>query len=186
MLEQKFEKLIKELDNVKAEKEKSDARLDQSKSQLQSAMKDLEKVRHRCDELATESSSAMEEKTKLMESLAVAKKEAQNSRRGDSSGRSRGSNGSNFTVDQLSTHLSVLKRRLACPVCNDRDKACILLRCRHMFCKHCVDENIKVSCHHEWFSQFLSCTKNLHCVIYPIIFLRIEAESALHVANVLT
>jgi len=53
------------------------------------------------------------------------------------------SSGSEFTVDQLSTQVQVLKGRLACPVCNYRDKNCILLRCRHMFCKHCVDENIK-------------------------------------------
>merc|ERR1712151_488290 len=82
-----------------------------------------------------------------MEALAVAKREAQDSAKKSSSinsvGKARGSNGSSFSVDQLTTHLSVVKRRLACPVCNDREKQCILMRCRHMFCKHCVDENIK-------------------------------------------
>ena len=125
-----------------------EARLNQSKSQHESATKDLEKVRDRCNELVKECSTAEQEKIKLKESLAIAKKEAKDSQKKASSienvGRSKGSNGSAFTVEQLTTHLTVVKRRLACPVCNDREKQCILLRCRHMFCKHCVDENIKV------------------------------------------
>jgi len=145
-LEQEVDKLKKELNTVRSENDKTEARLNQSKSQLQSTTNMLDKIQRRCNELASESSSATEGKTKLMESLAIAKKETRDLRRAnsaESSGRPRGSNGSSFTVDQLQTHLSVLKRRLACPVCNDREKACILLRCRHMFCKHCVEENIK-------------------------------------------
>jgi E3 ubiquitin-protein ligase BRE1 len=47
-----------------------------------------------------------------------------------------------FTVDQLNTQISVLKGRLACPVCHYRDKECIIMRCRHMHCKQCVEERI--------------------------------------------
>jgi E3 ubiquitin-protein ligase BRE1 len=49
---------------------------------------------------------------------------------------------SSFTVEQLQTQVSVLKNRLACPVCHYRDKECIIIRCRHMHCKQCVDERI--------------------------------------------
>jgi E3 ubiquitin-protein ligase BRE1 len=49
---------------------------------------------------------------------------------------------SSFTVDQLNTQISVLKSRLACPVCHYRDKECIIMRCRHMHCKQCVEERI--------------------------------------------
>jgi E3 ubiquitin-protein ligase BRE1 len=52
------------------------------------------------------------------------------------------SSGSAFTVDQLNTQISVLKGRLACPVCHYRDKECIIMRCRHMHCKQCVEERI--------------------------------------------
>ena len=52
------------------------------------------------------------------------------------------SGASAFTVDQLNTQISVLKGRLACPVCHYRDKECIIMRCRHMHCKQCVDERI--------------------------------------------
>jgi E3 ubiquitin-protein ligase BRE1 len=52
------------------------------------------------------------------------------------------STASAFTVDQLNTQISVLKGRLACPVCHYRDKECIIMRCRHMHCKQCVEERI--------------------------------------------
>ena len=144
-LEEKIEKLNTELNKVQSEKFKTEALLNQSKRQLQASVKDLDVIRKRCDELAGESTATVKEKTKLMESLAVVKKSAQNSfERTNSMGKSYSSNGS-FTVDQLNTHLSVLKRRLSCQVCNERDKECILLRCRHMFCKQCVEKNIKVS-----------------------------------------
>ena len=52
------------------------------------------------------------------------------------------SGGGSFTVEQLNTQVSVLKQRLACPVCHYRDKSCIIMRCRHMHCKECVEERI--------------------------------------------
>lgn len=57
--------------------------------------------------------------------------------------KSPGSNAaSSFTVEQLNVQVSVYKRRLECPVCRVRDKDCIIMRCRHMHCKQCVDERI--------------------------------------------
>jgi E3 ubiquitin-protein ligase BRE1 len=47
-----------------------------------------------------------------------------------------------FTADQLHTQISVLKNRLSCPVCHYRDKECIIMRCRHMHCKPCVEERV--------------------------------------------
>jgi hypothetical protein len=52
------------------------------------------------------------------------------------------SSSSSFTMEQLQTQVSVLKNRLACPVCHYRDKECIIIRCRHMHCKQCVDERV--------------------------------------------
>uniref|UniRef100_A0A7S4VTQ1 E3 ubiquitin protein ligase n=1 Tax=Ditylum brightwellii TaxID=49249 RepID=A0A7S4VTQ1_9STRA len=148
----------KQLRSVMEDKDQADGRLSQSKSQMISLVKELSAARQRCDELATASTTNEEEKQRLLESLAITKKEAaeavkkaaasaaSSSGRGVSSGGGRGGGGggnSEFTAEQLTTQVKVLKSRLACPVCNDRDKKCILLRCRHMFCHQCVDKNIK-------------------------------------------
>jgi E3 ubiquitin-protein ligase BRE1 len=47
-----------------------------------------------------------------------------------------------FSVEQLQTQVKFLKNRLGCPVCHYRDKECIIMRCRHMHCKQCVEERV--------------------------------------------
>jgi len=128
------------------EKEMLEGKIAQENAKMAALMTDAEKARSRCEELVSESTKLQEEKQKMMESLAVAQREAAEAttvteRLAKQSGG--GALPSGFTAEQLSTQVSVLKSRLACPVCNHRDKKCILLRCRHMFCKQCVDENIK-------------------------------------------
>ena len=85
----------------------------------------------------------------MMESLAVVKKEAMESTKKAASAAASSSSQrgvrSEFTMEQLTTQVKYLNDRINCPVCNSREKKCILLRCRHMFCRNCVDENIKVS-----------------------------------------
>ena len=80
-----------------------------------------------------------------MESLAIAHNDAEEARN-QTEQLSRASGGAivaGFTAEQLHTQVKHLQSRVMCPVCNARDKKCILLRCRHMFCKNCVDETIK-------------------------------------------
>lgn len=130
------------------EKELLESTMLQQKAKMSTLLKDTEKVRQRCDELVAGSSKLETERQSMMESLAVAKREAAEAAKvseslSKQSGNGGGSVPSGFTVEQLNTQVSVLKSRLACPVCNTRDKKCILLRCRHMFCKECVDVNIK-------------------------------------------
>jgi E3 ubiquitin-protein ligase BRE1 len=130
-------------------KELLEGRMSQQKARMSSLLKDADKAKKRCDELASESTTLQEDKQKMMESLAVAKREAieaskvSESLTKQASATVKGGVPSGFTVDQLNTQVTVLKSRLMCAVCNHRDKKCILLRCRHMFCKNCVDENIK-------------------------------------------
>mmetsp|Transcript_23731 Transcript_23731/g.28979 ORF Transcript_23731/g.28979 Transcript_23731/m.28979 type:complete len:404 (+) Transcript_23731:559-1770(+) len=141
------------LDELHSQKQRVDTLLSAHKSQIKSLTNDLLTVKRRCNELATESSGVEDEKNKLLEKLAVAKREISEANRraavkasisSPNDKRVCGSGvGGEFTNEQLSTHLSVLKGRLACPVCNHREKQCILLRCRHMFCKHCIDVKIK-------------------------------------------
>lgn len=132
-------------DALAREKELAEGRLLQERAKISGLISDAQKAKERCDELASESTKLQEEKQRMVETLAVAQREASDA--ASLSQKLAQSSGvglvGGFTADQLSTQVSVLKSRLACPVCNARDKKCILLRCRHMFCKNCVDENIK-------------------------------------------
>lgn len=108
----------------------------------------LDKATKRSDELVAESQKEHDERIKLQDSLDKALRQASDAAEKVNElskrvGAGDGNAASSFTVDQLNTQVSVLKGRLACPVCHFRDKNCIIMRCRHMFCKHCVDENIQ-------------------------------------------
>ena len=48
-----------------------------------------------------------------------------------------------FTAEELTIQVKELKNRLACPVCNTRDKKVIITRCKHMFCRQCVNANLE-------------------------------------------
>lgn len=145
-LESRLKEFEEKHEILSKEKEVSDGKLSQHSARMSALMKDVQKARDRCEELASESTKLREEKQDMMESLTIAQREASESAKMYSKlAKQASSSGgmSGFTVDQLNTQISVLKSRIACPVCNHRDKKCILLRCRHMFCKQCVDENIK-------------------------------------------
>jgi len=152
--EQKISGLEGKCELLKIENDKASGSLAKKKAEMTDLEKDASMAKERCDELVSESTKQQDEKRKILESLEVAKREAGDatkkiskmiSRSGGSGGGSGGSGGghSEFTTDQLTTQISVLKGRLACPVCNHRDKNCIVVRCRHMFCKPCVEEMVK-------------------------------------------
>jgi len=144
---------VKQLRNdceaLRKEKEHVEGLLAQSKEQAASITKDLDAARARCDDLVSESSKKEEEKKHMMEKLAVVRKEASESAmKAAAAGKSGGGGddaASAFTMDQMKTQVKYLSSRINCPVCNVREKKCILLRCRHMFCQQCVDINVKVS-----------------------------------------
>jgi E3 ubiquitin-protein ligase BRE1 len=112
-------------------------------------------VRQRCSQLIEENERYREESRTLKNALSQAEREgreknerlaeitAKASRDGSCNVESSDTvSSSSFTVEQLQTQVSVLKNRLACPVCHYRDKECIIIRCRHMHCKQCVDERV--------------------------------------------
>ena len=145
-LEKKLEDLEKKYDGLAQEKEVLEGKVSQHNAKMESLMADVEKAKARCEELASESTKLQEERQKMTESLAVAQRDASEaSKAAENMAQRTGSSGmvSEFTAEQLTTQVSVLKGRLACPVCNVRDKGVILLRCRHMFCKNCIDEDVK-------------------------------------------
>jgi E3 ubiquitin-protein ligase BRE1 len=144
--EQKIAALERECEKLKVENEKAIGSLSQKKAEMSDLEKDAATAKARCDELVAESTKQQEEKRKILESLAVAQRETGEASKLITKMRAKGGGGggtSGFTSDQLETQIKVLKHRLSCPVCNHRDKSCIVLRCRHMFCKPCIDENIK-------------------------------------------
>ena len=145
VMKAQLEKLGKKLSDLAMEKESSDVKFAQEKARMSGLINDSQSAKKRCEELATLLTKADEEKQKMIEALAVAQRKASEAASlSEELANSRGGGlVSGFTAEQLSTQVSHLKGRLVCPVCNVRDKKCILLRCRHMFCKQCVDENVK-------------------------------------------
>lgn len=145
LMEQSIKKLQEECSSLRQETEHVKGLLSQSNEKVAAVTKDLDAARIRCNELVSESTKKEEEKKQMMESLAVVKKEAvEAAKKAVVSSSSTGVR-SEFTMEQLTTQVKYLSDRMNCPVCNTREKKCILLRCRHMFCQKCVDENIKVS-----------------------------------------
>mmetsp|Transcript_6260 Transcript_6260/g.10867 ORF Transcript_6260/g.10867 Transcript_6260/m.10867 type:complete len:1006 (+) Transcript_6260:325-3342(+) len=144
LLDETIKQLRKESQSLRSEKEHIEGLLAQSKEKAASITKDLDAARTRCDDLVSESNKKEKEKKVMMEELAVAKKEAKESamKAASATGNSDTSS-SAFTMEQMTTQVKYLSGRINCPVCNVREKNCILLRCRHMFCQSCVDVNIK-------------------------------------------
>jgi E3 ubiquitin-protein ligase BRE1 len=108
-------------------------------------------LRQRCDQLIEENERHREAIRILKNSLSQTEREARETteklaevmdKATKDGSSSTAASSSAFTVEQLQTQVSVLKNRLACPVCHYRDKECIIIRCRHMHCKQCVDERV--------------------------------------------
>ena len=144
-LQSQIEELEQKCSGFVDEKDAAETRLSQEKGRMVTLINDAQKAKKRCEELVTEATKVQEDSQNALESLAIAKREATEAtklsqRLAESKG---GGLSGGFTAEQLGTQVAHLKHRLTCPVCNVRDKKCILLRCRHMFCKHCVEENVK-------------------------------------------
>ena len=146
-MEESIKKLQEECSALRQETEQAKGLLSKSEEKVSAVAKDLDAARSRCNDLVAESTKKEEEKKQMIESLAVVKKEAAEAAKKAFATSSSASTGvrSEFTMEQLTTQVKYLSDRINCPVCNTREKKCILLRCRHMFCQKCVDENVKVS-----------------------------------------
>ena len=167
----------------------------QRDAEIISIKKDLEASGSRCDELMSESNAVLKAKASALEELHVTKKKYFEAKKSVARGTENTDDQSGevqFTAKQLSTQLDVYKGRLACPVCNNRDKSCILLRCRHMFCRQCVDTSIKVSLcnnmrdssrNHFFVCVLILSFSNMHSFSR---LNRTEAANVLHVGFVLT
>jgi len=149
-LEQKISGLQQECEQLMQEKDRFEGSLSKKQAEMEQLSKHTAEARSRCDELVSQSTQLQSEKSKLVEEVAAAQRQAAEAAKKYASYRERANDGpgterksSEFTTDQLTTQINVLKNRLVCDVCNLRDKKCMIIRCRHMFCKPCVEENIK-------------------------------------------
>lgn len=141
-----MKQLKEECLSIRKEKEQVECLLAQSKEIVASITKDLDTARTRCDELVSESNVKDEERKRVYESLAVVKRESEVAllkTAALSNGISFGNIGAGMASEGLSAQVKYLSNKVHCPVCNVRDKNCILLRCRHMFCHQCVDVTVK-------------------------------------------
>ena len=163
-MEGKVSSLERSCERLQTEKDKAMQQISLKEIELAQIAGRTSNLKSRCDELVAELSTKMEEQQQLSEALDVARREiaaakqqaaaaaasqigptglASSSATAVLSSSSSGPSSEGFTAEQLSKQVTVLKGRLACPVCCHRDKKCILLRCRHMFCRQCIDENIR-------------------------------------------
>jgi E3 ubiquitin-protein ligase BRE1 len=142
-LEKEHKAKEKELVRIKSEWSNASSKIAALNSEISNTVK-------RSDELVAESEKKQEEIRKLVDSVAKTERQSNETKAklDEAIKQSSGSTytgveesavASSFTVDQLSTQVSVLKSRLACPVCHYRDKECIIMRCRHMHCRECVE-----------------------------------------------
>ena len=145
-LEERLQELEKVHNETKSQLEKVTRDWSTGSGEMTTMKTKLANSLKRSDELVADNEAKAQEIRKLIDSLDKAEREAKEAhgKMATMSVTSSGGGGgsSNFTVDQLNTQISVLKGRLACPVCHYRDKECIIMRCRHMHCKQCVDERI--------------------------------------------
>ena len=144
LLEERTKQMQNESQSLRNEKQHVERLLAQSNEKASSIMKDLNTARTRCGDLVVESNRKEEEKKELVERLAIKKKDLEESaRRVAATAPNSDGAASSFTMEQMTTQVKYLSGRINCPVCNVREKNCILLGCRHMFCQQCVDVNIK-------------------------------------------
>lgn len=117
-------------------------KLQDVESQLQKALKRNQDLQTRCDELTKQCES--ERKRRFDEERNVTKRERlqreSSSSAGAGASSSSGGGKLNSTdQDMLDMTLDMLR----CSVCHDRFKSVTITRCFHLFCKECIDENLR-------------------------------------------
>jgi E3 ubiquitin-protein ligase BRE1 len=143
-------KRVKEaLEALQTEKNAVDAELAACKAKIEQSKTEASGIRKRCDDLVIAANASEKERKQLEEALLIAKKDAAEAvqKAAVAQANARGGSGdefdNEFTKEELTILVNDLKSRLACPVCNTREKKVINTRCRHMFCRQCVDKSLE-------------------------------------------
>ena len=146
-LEEDLKELEKSYFETKRELSQKTTECADASGKMSTLNNELANALERCNEFVVKNEEQSGEIRKLLDALDKAERTAKESREklaeiAQNSSASTPSSSSGFTADQLKTQIQVLKNRLACPVCHYRDKECIIMRCRHMHCKQCVEERL--------------------------------------------
>jgi E3 ubiquitin-protein ligase BRE1 len=146
-LEEQLQALENKLASSKEELEKMTREWSEASGKMSTVNTELSNAIHRSDELVEELEKKNAEIRELIGNVRKAERKANEcleklNQMTDTSGGGASSVASNFTAEQLNIQIGVLKSKLACPVCHYRDKECIIMRCRHLHCKQCVEDRI--------------------------------------------
>jgi E3 ubiquitin-protein ligase BRE1 len=148
-IEEQMKQLQSSIDTLEKDKNDLEEKLAISNAKVESYMSQMNEMKKRLDELVSTKLDKEQRYQKMEEELVIAKKDlidaaqkaaTAQSQAGDSSGSKFETS---FTAEELTIQVNQLKSRLACPVCNTRDKKVIITRCRHMFCRNCVAANLE-------------------------------------------
>ena len=149
MAQAELKQMKESFESLQNEKSAIEAELAASKAMIDEAKVESGVIRKRCDDLVTAATASEKERKQLEEALVIAKKDATEAAQKVAmvQANARGGSGdkfdTEFTKEELTILVNDLKSRLACPVCNTREKKVINTRCRHMFCRQCVDKSLE-------------------------------------------
>ena len=54
-----------------------------------------------------------------------------------------GAGGDTKAARVIQRKINELEHKIKCHVCGDREKNCVITRCFHVFCRTCIDDNVK-------------------------------------------
>jgi len=148
-VEEQLKQIKSSLDSLQKDKNDMEETLAIANAKVESSMLQMNETKKRCDELLNESIAKEQRYQKMEEELVIAKKDLIDAAQKAATAQTQHGNSSGskfetaFTAEELTIQVNQLKSRLACPVCNTRDKKVIITRCRHMFCRNCVAANLE-------------------------------------------
>ena len=102
----------------------------------------VQKTMNRCNELVDEVESKNAAIWELQDQLSAAQAEYEKAQKTITRLKESGYAGDANNDSELREYNLLLKKRLTCNICNERDKNCLLLQCKHMHCRECVDTRI--------------------------------------------
>ncbi|KAG5176734.1 hypothetical protein JKP88DRAFT_334791 [Tribonema minus] len=133
--------------------ERAAASVMQATAELRLARRRLAALKSRCDDLQARETAAQAGEKRAQEQAATAQRRAERAKAsltrlqqylaggGGEGGFAGGGAGEESAL--LAEEVQELRKALRCSVCSARQKNCVLTKCYHMFCRECVDENLR-------------------------------------------
>jgi E3 ubiquitin-protein ligase BRE1 len=112
--------------------------LQDAESRIKAVQKRNVELQSRCDLLTSQSESERKARHLAQKELSKAKS-ARSKDKGGAGAGAVAANGEAVDADMLEMSLGMLR----CSVCRDRFKSVVITRCFHLFCKECIDENLR-------------------------------------------